>query len=53
MFFLKIFNKGSQKKWDEAIWHSVLIPNQMILATGKFIFKIFQIKKIPIKIKLF
>ncbi len=26
---------GSQKKWDEAIWHSILIPNQLLLATGK------------------
>jgi striatin 1/3/4 len=25
---------GSQKKWDEAMWHSILIPNQLILATA-------------------
>lgn len=25
---------GSQKKWDEAMWHSVLIPNQLLLATA-------------------
>ncbi len=25
---------GSQKKWDEAICHSILIPNQLLLATG-------------------
>jgi len=29
---------GSQKKWDEAMWHSLLLPNQMVLATGKIIF---------------
>ena len=29
---------GSQKKWDEAIWHSIVIPNQLMLATGKFIY---------------
>jgi WD40 repeat protein len=28
---------GSQKKWDEAMWHSIIIPNQLILATGKLI----------------
>jgi WD40 repeat protein len=26
---------GSQKKWDEAMWHSCLIPNSLMLATGK------------------
>lgn len=25
---------GSQKKWDEAMWHSILIPNQMVLASA-------------------
>ena len=25
---------GSQKKWDEAMWHSTLIQNQLILATA-------------------
>jgi WD40 repeat protein len=34
---------GSQKKWDEAMWHSILIQNQMVLATGKnsFIYNTF------------
>jgi hypothetical protein len=32
---------GSQKKWDEAIWHSIIIPNQLMLATGKVDFLIF------------
>jgi hypothetical protein len=27
---------GSQKKWDEAIWHSIIIPNQLLLATGNY-----------------
>lgn len=25
---------GSQKKWDEAMWHSILIPDQIVLATS-------------------
>jgi striatin 1/3/4 len=25
---------GSQKKWDEAMWHSILLPNKMVLATA-------------------
>lgn len=29
---------GSQKKWDEAMWHSCLIPNSLILATGNCLF---------------
>jgi len=34
-YCLFIFLKGSQKKWDEAIMDSVLIPNDLTLVTGK------------------
>lgn len=27
---------GSQQKWDEAVWDSLVIPNQLVLATGNY-----------------
>lgn len=42
MWDLRNFNKsvqevlGSQKKFDEAMWHSTIIPNQLLLATGTY-----------------